>query len=102
MTLDLDSPVQDIHPKIAMRRVGTKQTAPKAYEVLTEMGVATVRQLLHHYPRVHIDRERATKIRELRVGQPVTLVAWVKKVDARTTFARRGQRARSIVSVKLY
>ncbi|MFN2544274.1 MAG: ATP-dependent DNA helicase RecG [Actinomycetota bacterium] len=100
--LTLDSPIRDIDPKISIRRLGTKAGAPGAHQVLAEMDIHTVRQLLHHYPRDHIDRERATKIRDLHVGQSVTLVARVKKVESRLSFARRGQKPKPIVTVKLY
>src|SRR5438067_2470907 len=65
MKITLDSPVRDIDPKIATRRVGMKDKGPPAYVVLEDsMGISTVRRLLHHYPRTHIDRTHIAEIRD--------------------------------------
>src|SRR5439155_6554040 len=45
----------------------------------------TVRQLLHHYPRTHIDRTTVARIRDLSLGQPATVVGRVTKVEKRRT-----------------
>lgn len=51
---------------------------PKNAEKLAKLGLLTVRDLLYYYPRDHIDYARQVKIRELKEGETVTLVAFVK------------------------
>ena len=98
MSLTLASPVQQIDPKIAGRRVGMRTKGDPAHEVLArQLGIHDVRGLLHHYPRRYIDRSKVIPIRELRVGQPASTIATVKKVTKRQTRQRR-----SMVTVTLY
>ncbi|MCJ7832152.1 MAG: hypothetical protein MUP92_01735, partial [Actinobacteria bacterium] len=59
MKLSLSSSIFDIDTVLAKRRVGgrSKGARPYAYEALGDgLGIETVRQLLHHYPRRFIDR----------------------------------------------
>jgi ATP-dependent DNA helicase RecG len=50
----------------------------KNAEKLAKLGLLTVRDLLYYYPRDHIDYARQVNIRELKEGETVTLVAFVK------------------------
>ena len=83
MPLTLDSPVSAIDATLARRRTRTK--GEPAAGVLTEAGIETVRQLLHHYPRRYIDRSEVARIGELRVGQEATVIA-------RSRASRNGRR----------
>jgi ATP-dependent DNA helicase RecG len=90
MSLTLASPVGAIDPRLAARRVGLKTKGPPAVEVLRDgLEIATVRDLLHHYPRRYIDRSQVAAIRDLRVGQHATVIAKVKNVEKRQTRHRR-------------
>ena len=90
MKLALDSPILDIDPKLAKRRAGSRSKEPlEAHQVLERMGIETVGDLLHHYPRRYIDRSRVQTIRDLRAGAYATVIATVSKVFKRPT--RRGQ-----------
>ena len=90
MKLALDSPILDIDLKLAKRRAGSRAKEPmEAHQVLERMGVQTVGDLLHHYPRRYIDRSRVQTIRDLRAGAYATVIATVSKVFKRPT--RRGQ-----------
>jgi ATP-dependent DNA helicase RecG len=90
VTLALDSEILDIDPKLAKRRAGSRAKEPlEAHQVLERLGVETVGDLLHHYPRRYIDRSRVQTIRDLRAGQYATVIATVSKVFRRPT--RRGQ-----------
>jgi ATP-dependent DNA helicase RecG len=98
VSLSLSSPVKEIDPRVAGRRVGLRDKGPPAHEVLREsLGIGDVRTLLHHYPRRYIDRSAVVSIRELRVGQQATVIARVRSVRKRRT--RRGQ---SMVTVTLW
>jgi len=61
------------------------------------MGIHTVRDLLHHYPRRYIDRSQVSRIAELKVGTYATVIARVKRVSKRQT-----RRRQSMVTVTLY
>ena len=54
-------------------------------ERLEEMGLATILDLLQHYPRRYIDRTKRARISELTVGEEATVLAEVRKVNARRT-----------------
>jgi ATP-dependent DNA helicase RecG len=92
-----DSPVAQIDRQLAARRVGMQRKGPPAAEVLGTMGIHTVRDLLHHYPRTYIDRTAVSKIAELKVGTYATVIARVKRVHKRQT-----RRRQSMVTVTLY
>ncbi len=98
MTLTLDSPVSAIDARLAARRSGPRDKARPAAEALAAgLDVRTVRDLLHHYPRRYIDRSKVSSIRDVRLGEYVTVIGRVKKVHTRPT--RRGK---PIVTVMLY
>ncbi|MFL5736619.1 MAG: ATP-dependent DNA helicase RecG [Actinomycetota bacterium] len=89
MTLELSTDVRLIDSRIANRRTGSRTKGPPAYEVLQEMGIPTVGDLLHHYPRRYIDRSAVASIRELRVGQHATVIGRVRRVAKRATRSRQ-------------
>ncbi|MFP5318032.1 MAG: ATP-dependent DNA helicase RecG [Acidimicrobiia bacterium] len=70
--------------------VGTlKGVGPKKVEGLAAMEIATVLDLLTHYPRRYVDRTRQAAIRDLKVGEEALVLASVKRVKARPTRQRR-------------
>ena len=96
--LALTSPIGAIDARLANRRTGFRDKGPPAATVLEEsLGIATARDLLHHYPRRYIDRSQVAAIRELKVGQQATVIAKVKKVTKRQT-----RRHQTMVTVTLY
>jgi ATP-dependent DNA helicase RecG len=70
---------------------------PKKAQALAEVGIATVLDLVTHYPRRYVDRSAQTSIRELRVGEEATIVAAVKRVNSRRT--RQG---RTLVEIDVF
>ena len=98
MPLTLASPVETIDRQVANRRTGLRNKSDPAFQVLADsLEILTVGQLLHHYPRRYIDRSQVARIRELRVGRYVTVIARVKKVVKRQTRNRR-----SMVTITLF
>jgi ATP-dependent DNA helicase RecG len=98
VALTLASPVEAIDRQVANRRTGLRNKSEPAFTVLGDsLGIVTVGQLLHHYPRRYIDRSQVARIRELHVGRYVTVIARVKKVTKRQTRNRR-----SMVTVTLF
>jgi ATP-dependent DNA helicase RecG len=115
--LSLDSRVADIDRSVANRRTGVRTKGPPAHEVLAQgLGIQTVGQLLHHYPRRYIDRSATVPIRAvlraaarspqaslapaeeaapIRLGHEVTVIGHVLSVAARRT--RRGQSMVTVV-----
>jgi ATP-dependent DNA helicase RecG len=97
--LSLESPVEAVDRRIASRRMGAKHDGPAAGIVLRELlGIETVGDLLHHYPRRYIDRSRVQPIRSLKVGQVATVIAHVTEV--KNLFTKRTRK--SMVIIKLF
>jgi ATP-dependent DNA helicase RecG len=71
--------------------------AKRYVTALASIGVETVADLLHHYPRRYIDRSATTKIGDLRIGQEATFIGTVRRV--RTQYTRRRQ---AIVTVTVF
>ena len=69
-TVTLDTPVATI-VSWGQRYIGPMRS----------LGLATVADLLHHYPRRYIDRSKVASISDLRIGQEATFIAKVQKVD---------------------
>ncbi|HEY9900674.1 MAG TPA: ATP-dependent DNA helicase RecG [Pantanalinema sp.] len=59
-----------------------KGVGPRMGETLAKLGILTVRDLIGHYPRTHLDYQSRTKIRDLKVGEKVTVWGTVRKVEA--------------------
>jgi ATP-dependent DNA helicase RecG len=64
--MTLDSPAQFV-----------KGIGPKRAEALVKAGIRTVEDLLSHYPRRYLDRSNVVRIRDLKAGETVTVVARV-------------------------
>ena len=62
-----------------LKGVGPKWLAPMA-----KVGLRTVRDLLQYYPRRYEDRRHLPPIRQVRVGQQVTVRGFIKRLDSRT------------------
>jgi ATP-dependent DNA helicase RecG len=102
VALTLDSPVTAIDRQLAARRTGFRTKGPPAAEVLAEMGIGTVRALLHHYPRRYIDRSQVARVggllRDPGPGGSATVIARVTKVHKRATRRRGGSMVTVTVS----
>ena len=55
------------------------------------LGLETVGDLLHHYPRRYAERGRLTDLASIRVGDHVTVMAEVMRTNVRPMRQRRGQ-----------
>src|SRR3954466_11071426 len=63
----------------------------KTATAMTEsLGLATVRDLLRHYPRRYARRGEITRLEDLQVGDRVTVLAQVRKVNTRSMRNRPG------------
>jgi ATP-dependent DNA helicase RecG len=74
-----------------------KGVGDKKRQALADAGIDSVLDLLTHYPRRYIDRTSQAPIRDMVEGQEATVVALVKKVNARRT--RNG---RSLVDIDVF
>ncbi|MDQ2744925.1 MAG: ATP-dependent DNA helicase RecG [Chloroflexota bacterium] len=61
---------------------GIRKPMPEALE---RMGVATVRDLLYHFPRTHYDYADTSSISRLRLGEKITLVGVIRDVRVNRT-----------------
>src|SRR5207248_4463283 len=66
-----------------------KGVGEKKADALAQMEIATVLDLLTHYPRRYLDRTQQATIRELKVGDEAMVLAIVKRVQSRRTRNRR-------------
>ncbi|MER3432774.1 MAG: DNA helicase RecG [Leptolyngbya sp. ERB_1_1] len=57
----------------------------KSAEKLAKLGLYYVRDVLYYYPRDHIDYARQVNIRDLEVGETVTIVATIKNCNCFTS-----------------
>ena len=74
--LDLDAPLSSLVPRAGD---GTSKNANPS-KWLSDLGLETGRDLLWHLPRKYQDRGDLTPIRELVVGEDVSIVAQVQDV----------------------
>ncbi len=77
-TVAWDSPVQFL-----------KGVGPVRARALDRLGIATVSDLLRHYPRTYLDRTAVTPIRAARPGDEVTVQGEVLTAGERRTRRRR-------------
>ena len=91
--LDLDDPID---------AVGTGGWAKRYLEPLRGIGLETVADLLHHYPRAYIDRSRVAKIGELTPRGEATFIGTVQKVTTQRIPPRYGRgKPKTIVTVRI-
>ncbi|MBC8123820.1 MAG: DNA helicase RecG, partial [Gemmatimonadaceae bacterium] len=62
-----------------------KGIGPKSAQQLEKLGLRTVENLLRYYPRAYLDYSNRTTIQGCQVGETVTLVAEVRKVNCFTS-----------------
>jgi ATP-dependent DNA helicase RecG len=84
------STIAQIDRRLASRRMGRAKKGPEADQALADgLGITTVGQLIHHYPRRYIDRSQVAAIGDLRLGEPATIIGTVARTTSRTTRQRR-------------
>ena len=71
-TITLDTPVQYV-----------KGIGPKRAVILKKAGVETAGDLLNYFPRRYLDRSNLIRIRDLKAGENVTVVAKVLSAEKR-------------------
>ncbi|MGH2710838.1 MAG: ATP-dependent DNA helicase RecG [Actinomycetota bacterium] len=82
--------------------VGTGGWAKRYIEPLRGIGLETVADLLHHYPRAYIDRSRVAKIGELTPKGEATFIGTVQKVITQRIPPRYGRgKMKTIVTVRV-
>jgi ATP-dependent DNA helicase RecG len=77
-----------------------KGVGPKRAELLTRIGVATVRDLLFYFPRDYQDRRTVTSISDLQPGTYATVIGKIEAVNEAKPF-RRGSRVRHILKIAI-
>jgi ATP-dependent DNA helicase RecG len=89
MPLTTSDPIAAIDGRLATRRMG-RSKGPEAHVVLADtLGIETVGQLLHHYPRRYIDRSLVLPIGQLKIDAFATVIATVRSVKKRQTRRRQ-------------
>ncbi|WP_399129259.1 ATP-dependent DNA helicase RecG [Actinacidiphila sp. ITFR-21] len=76
-----------------------KLVGDRTAKVLDEhLGLKTVGDLLHHYPRRYAERGELTRLADLPVDEYVTVVAEIAKADKRTYGGGKGVRLEVVVT----
>ena len=69
---------------------------PQRVKVLNGLGVENIKDMLYYFPRRYLDRTTLTRIRDLKKGDQVTLIAQVETLGERRI--RRGRMFQIIAS----
>ncbi|TMK43679.1 MAG: hypothetical protein E6G66_15045, partial [Actinobacteria bacterium] len=75
----LYAPPREQVPVTQVKGVSAKQAEALAD---SRFGIRTVQDLVQHYPRRHLDFSETKAIREVGVGDEVTIIGEVRKVNA--------------------
>ncbi len=62
-----------------------KGVGPKIGKIFNKMGIFKVRDLIEYYPRKYVDYKTQSKIRDLRLGEQVTIYGEITRVSNYTT-----------------
>lgn len=85
-------------PSALLLRPLTRVVGAKTAGALAGLGVHTVGDLLRHYPRRYTSPGAMTDMRELRVGEHVTVMARVRQATVRTMRSRGGAVLEAVVT----
>src|SRR3954470_24263326 len=82
--ISLDSPVASV--------LGAQTKAAKAKKITEGLGLRTVGDLLHHFPRRYVRTGELTKVTDLRSGEMLTVVGEIAESEVNTYLDRRTRR----------
>src|SRR4051794_32014537 len=82
--ISLDSPVASV--------LGAQTKQGKAKRITDGLGLRTVGDLLHHFPRRYVRTGELTTVKELRSGEMLTVVGEITESDINTYLDRRSRR----------
>ncbi len=85
ITENLTSPTSTVHG------IGEKQA-----QLLAKLGLHTVEDMIYYFPRRYDDYSQLRLIKDLKYGEEVTVIAWVKSVS---TFTSRNKNRKIIQAV---
>src|SRR3954447_10234715 len=80
----LDSPVAAV--------LGAQTKQGKATKITDGLGLRTVGDLLHHFPRRYVRTGELTTVEDLRSGEMLTVVGEISESDVHTYLDRRSRR----------
>jgi ATP-dependent DNA helicase RecG len=66
-----------------------KGVGPKRSEILGKLGIHTIHDMLHYFPRDYKDRTRIQKISEARIGAEITIQARILAINNRMARNRK-------------
>jgi ATP-dependent DNA helicase RecG len=82
--IDLDSPVATV--------LGAQTKPAKAKKITEGLGLRTVGDLLHHFPRRYVRTGELTKVTDLHSGEMLTVVGEITESEVNTYLDRRSRR----------
>jgi ATP-dependent DNA helicase RecG len=84
LVIHLDSPIATV--------LGAQSKRGAATKISTNLGLRTVEDLLHHFPRRYVRTGELTKVKDLRSGEMLTVVGEIVESETRTYVDRRSNR----------
>lgn len=75
-----------------------KGVGPKMAEQLARVDIHTIGDLLHYYPRKHLDYSQCTRIRDLKVGETATVMGYIVGTSS---YAPPGKEGLTIIKVNV-
>ncbi|OGH98510.1 MAG: ATP-dependent DNA helicase RecG [Candidatus Melainabacteria bacterium GWF2_32_7] len=75
-----------------------KGVGPKVGFLLNKLGIFTAQDLLHYYPRKHLDYAERTPIKDLKIGQEVTIFGTIKSTNV---FSSKKRSNLTIISIQV-
>jgi len=75
-----------------------KGVGPKVSAILNKLGIFTAGDLLHYYPRKHLDYATRTPISDLKIGQEVTIFGTLKRTNV---FSSKNRSNLTIISIEV-
>src|SRR5580765_1778563 len=91
--ISLDSPVASV--------LGAQTKQGKAKKITDGLGIHTVGDLLHHFPRRYVRTGELTRVSELEQGQMLTVVGEIVRCDIKSYQDRRTGRPANRVETVL-
>src|SRR3954470_4956348 len=82
--ISLDSPVASV--------LGAQTKQGKAKKITDGLGLRTVGDLLHHFPRRYVRTGELTTVEALHAGEMLTVVGEIAESEVPTSLARRSRR----------
>lgn len=74
------------------------KVTPRQLKILSKMGILTVQDLLKFYPRRYLDFSKFTEIKNITLGETVTILVTVKSIQSKLLWTTKRNMAEAVVA----